>query len=406
MLLRNIKFTLPLFSAQSAWNQSLSGVATDANNQERLKAIRRMIDDNSKEEGKDLNNLQVNVGDFTIPVCAAERQGTIVRLRTYNGDVWPTHDPASVQNGEITVVPGVPKPAGIVRPAGPTGLKSDGSLALVDFELRESFDMFQATTEYDAGDKSTGGGIPGNQILDAGFVMRYSLDGMGAQIPPEGKVLNSARASGLPLLGGLIIPEDLERLVPEAFSTQTYPAIPHALALAVPGLRCFARGCGPGNPTDFVFPASKAEISRGRPDPFALATGERIRLASHLYFNNEISLIEDQRVAPITKIFFHTLREYGAYAVDGAGAVVFYAEDEQTACLELEDEHLRWLIDREPNSSWTPWQNVIFALQDQLDFELSQRMDLQTLPMPLIVDRPDGTLGNVEVMQPAIPPGA
>lgn len=405
MLIRCKKLEVPLFSPESAWNQSLQGVEVDADNQERLKAVRRMLDDNSKEVGKDLNNLQVSVEKFTIPVSAAGNQSSDVRLRTYDGEVWPTHDPASVPRGEITVVPGIPEPTGTVRPAGPEGLESDGSLALVNFDSRESFDMFQATT-HTAGGSSIGGGLPGDKVLEAGFVMKFSLDGIGAQIPAPGKILNGARASGLPLLGGLIIPEDLERLVPLAFQSNMPMAIPHALALGVPGLRCFANGCKKGNPTDFIYPASKAEISRGRADPLALATGERIRLASELYFPGGVRLIEDDRLAPITKIFFATLREHGAYAVDGAAAVVLYAEDEHTADLRLSPEQLAWLIGRTPNAEWTSWQNVLFALLDQLDFELSQRMDLPTAALPCIVDRPDGTLGNIEIMQPAVPPVA
>ncbi len=63
---------------------------------------------------------------------------------------------------------------------------------------------------------------PGIAILEAGAIDLFDVRGSGANSP----TYPSARATGPPLLAGLLLPDDIEN-----------GAVQHALALGLPGLR-------------------------------------------------------------------------------------------------------------------------------------------------------------------------
>ncbi|MCA9016428.1 MAG: hypothetical protein KDA77_13935, partial [Planctomycetaceae bacterium] len=171
----------------------------------------------------------------------------------------------------------------------------------------------------------------------------------------------SARASGLPYLGGLILPEDLAK--------GAASKIEHALAFAMPRLRYFPKQAQ-GNPPNWVYPATRTEFSNGIAHPDALAAGQRIVLKEELFDQHgkthpTAELIKDKKLPPIVRIFLDALLNYGAYLVDGAGGFAFAAEDIHTA--NLSAELALELTDlSELDTDLTPWQNVIEMLNNFL----------------------------------------
>lgn len=400
-LLRKEKLPLPLYSPDSAWNQRADKVAVDPDNTERLRATLEMLVAEGAPEKKNFNQFFVNHRTFTIPIFSARRDE--LRLQTYDRKEWATHDPASMSEDGRLFVAGLPQPTGLVRPSGPQNLSSDGSLVLYDAANKTEYDFFQATTAFDGAGKSLGGGVVGPKILEAGGIARFRIDGLGAQITTNDHPLNSARASGLPLLAGLIVPEDIEALFAAGIDPDNVPAIPHALAVALPRLRCAKHKCSPGNSTDFVYPASKAESHNGLSNIANLAAGERIRLQKQLFFADDIPVPDCRKVPLIVRIFFQTLREYGAYVVDASGGVAFYAEDSHTGNLSLSDEQVTFLTDQKRRDDETPWQAVVTELNELLTWRLSDMAGLKPTPVPFIFDGRDG-LRNIEVIAPAQPP--
>jgi len=223
-------------------------------------------------------------------------------------------------------------------------------------ETFTAYDFWQATTVRDGPCRSRGGGLVGTAILEAGVVDLFDVRGPGAS--PEGTY--SARATGTPLLAGLILPEDVES-----------GRIAHALALAIPGLRNTSPNPDEPLPSDYVYPASAAETGYYNTDPRALAAGQRIRLKQRLV-DAEGHPLDEGRLAPITQMFLAALRTYGAYLVDNAGGFTFYAEDIHTAVLHLSDEEIEALAGLPPGeplpADKTRWQIVI----ERLNLDLAQ----------------------------------
>lgn len=82
--------------------------------------------------------------------------------------------------------------------------------------------------------------------------------------------------------------------------------------------------------------------------------------------------IDENQLAPITRMFLTALRTYGAYLVDNAGGFTFYAEDIHTAVLDLTDDQVNTLIGQPPGTPLpagkTKWQMAI----EKLNIELEQ----------------------------------
>ncbi|QDT94643.1 hypothetical protein [Gimesia aquarii] len=254
----------------------------------------------------------------------------------------------------------VPTSEGQIRPSGPTDLGSDGAVILYDVETKTEYDFWQVTTHLDAQGKSTGGGIAGDEILSTGTVSRFDVAGIGAR-HPEVDPSGSSRASGLPYLGGLLLPED--------FADGIKSKIKHALIFAMPQLRYFPDR-HPDHPPNWVYPATRTEFSNSIANPNALAAGQRILLGDVLHgrghFKDTTSdLIEDESLPPIVRIFLEVLHNFGAYLVDGAGGFAFAAEDIHTA--NMKEQQAKDLISpHKLDEQATPWQNVIEILNHYL----------------------------------------
>jgi hypothetical protein len=286
-------------------------------------------------------------------------------------------------DGTITV----PAPAGTVRPAGPQDTDADGHLVLFDSIHSLEYDYWQATTAADTDGASLGGGQPGNRILAAGTIDRFDIRGLGANA--DG--LWSARATGTPLLAGLLLPEDIERGV-----------IDHALAFAIPGPRNTAgAGAEEPSPNDFYYPTSTTETDYFNTNPLALAAGQRIRLKASLVDENGNHLDENQ-LTPITRMFLTSLRTYGAYLVDNAGGLTFYAEDVHTAVLHLTLDEINRLTGRPAGTPLPEGQSGWRLVMETLNRDL-ERIPLAHGPWQEGQNPATATVSrtNFEVMAPA-----
>jgi hypothetical protein len=81
-------------------------------------------------------------------------------------------------------------------------------------------------------------------------------------------------------------------------------------------------------------------------------------------------VINENELTPITRMFLRALRRYGAYVVDTADGLSFFAEDIHTAVLYLDDDEINTLIGRPAGtalpSDMTRWQLVIETLNQEL----------------------------------------
>jgi hypothetical protein len=253
-----------------------------------------------------------------------------------------------------------------------------------------AYDYFAATTQRDGDCQSWGGGYTGNQILEAGEIDFFDLRGEG--VNSDGN--SSARAHGTPLLAGLILPEDVAS-----------GAIEHALAFAIPGPRNLSSDpYGPLN-SDYFYPASTTETDFYSTNPHALAAGQRIRLKQILY-DEDGDTIDENQLAPITRMFLTTLRSYGAYVVDNAGGFSFYAEDLHTANLNLTDDQVNALIGQPAGTPLPAGQTKWLIVIDQL------ATDLELIPFAYDESWQDGDdpetavfdIVNFEMVDPATHP--
>jgi hypothetical protein len=250
-----------------------------------------------------------------------------------------------------------------------------------------TYDLWQATTQRDGECESWGAGYTGTAILEAGAADFFDVRGSGVNVD----TYSSARATGPPLLAGLILPEDIES-----------GAISHALAFAIPGPR--NTSSDPYEPilSDYFYPASTTETDYYNTNPNALAAGQRIRLKQAIVDDLGDPIDEDQ-LAPITRMFLAALRTYGAYLVDNAGGFIFYAEEITTADLHLSDEEVNALIGEPPGvplpAGKTKWEVVIEILNDEVvAIPLAYGPDVQDPATAEI------TTANFEVVEPATEP--
>ena len=321
---RQFDLPIPLYAPNSAWNQSVVNVSVLPQSDQQILILYRVLRGDTLTlfpPGQPAPTtwpfMDVNYDDFSIAIFATGEGQQAVRTTDYEGNPSSSHKLTPGADGRLTV----PAPAGTVRPSGPQDTDADGHLVLYDSNQSLEYDYWQATTATDADGVSLGGGQPGDRITAAGTVDFFDLRGTGANTD----TLWSARAMGTPLLAGLLLPEDVERGV-----------IDHALAFAVPGPRN-TTGSNEAEPVpgDYFYPTSTTETDFFNTYLSALAAGQRIRLRTSLVDESGNTLDENQ-LAPITRMFLAALRTYGATLVNNAGGLTFYAEDAHTAVLTLD----------------------------------------------------------------------
>ena len=390
---REFRFDLPLFAPNSAWNQHADGVAVLPESDEQILSLYRvLLGDTSSLEGYDeaateWPYMDVNMYEYSIPIFLAGDGEQEVLICEDDGVLGWAHPKLDLETEGGPVI--VPAPAGMVRSAGPENDDADGHLVLYDPDTMIVYDYFAATSQRDGECRGFEGGSTGNLILQAGVVDFFELHGSGAS--PDGYY--SARAVGTPLLAGLILPEDIES-----------GEIAHALSFAIPGPRNTSRDPYEPKESDYFYPVSTTETDFYNTDANALASGQRIRLKETIV-DEEGDVIDENELAPITRIYLTALRDYGAYLVDNAGGFTFYAEDVHTAVLHLSDDEVNALIGESLGTllpvGMTKWQIVIETLGE----------DLELIPLAVSPGdeepRPKSAeieTANFEVVEPAFSP--
>lgn len=357
---RDFSFTLPLFSLQSAWNQTVTSVALMPDNDQQILTTYRVLRGDTSTLHPSWYPpvtwpfMDVNYNEYAIPVFRMGAGTQSVLICDYEGNLgWPS--PKFPNDQEEGGPVNIPAPAGTVRPSGPQDIDADGHLVLYNPSTHQAYDFWRATTRRNGECGSWGGGQPGDQILEAGAVDFFDIHGDGTNID----TYSSARATGTPLLAGLLIPEDIAS-----------GEISHALAAAIPGLRNLSSNPYEPLPSDYFYPTTTTETDFYNTDEYALGAGQRLRLRPILV-DEEGSPINETQLAPITQIFLAALRTYGAIVVDNAGGFTYYAEDIHSANLDLPLDQLNTLIG-EPTGTPIPaeknqWQVVIETLNLELE---------------------------------------
>ncbi len=253
------------FSPDSPWNQKIP------QNPE--------IDPRSQELVEDLAGssrwpfLGINIKGYSIPVYYVDSARTptcLVKCRDAVGE-------------------GFDKPVPIPDGARPDP-QSDRHLCIVDRKRGIEWGMWDARRNPD-----------GSWVCGVGATA--DLKGPGVR-PPHGRAPRwqlsvGARASGFPLIAGLITVEEMRA-----------GAVEHALALAYP--HCRSRY--------FVPPASTAQgtTAEARPDR-GIPMGGRLQLDPSIDVNR-------LRLSPSGRAIARALQVYGAYVCDYSGAINLYAD--------------------------------------------------------------------------------
>ena len=350
---RNFRLPIPFFAPNSAWNLKATKAKVVANSAKQILATYRA----GRKSNWELSAMDINYDEFAISIYLAGKKRGKVLACNYDGEpTWGASKkipPYEHKKGGTVIIP---MPDGTVTPAGPRGDFSDGWLVMLDFEKHREWDFWQATTKRKRRCKSSGGGIPGKLILEAGFVDRFDYRGSGTNYP---QTESSARAMGTALLAGLVVPEDIESGV-----------IAHALAMAIPKPRNRNKK-QPDKPFpgDHIYPAAFLETDHFSTDPYQLAGGQRLRLKKQIT-SIEGEIVDETKLAPITRMFLKALRQYGAYIVDAAGGFTFFSEDITSARVKLTDAQVNKLIgepaDKKHPKKKSRWELLMSKLTNDI----------------------------------------
>jgi len=263
------------FSADSPWNQRIAaGVPSD-----RESAV--LIADFASR-----GPLHVNIKDWSIPVYFIEADRT------------PRHDVGDLRPGiygsGFAFPRSIPIPDGAVA-SPPVGEDSDNHLCIVDRMQHLEWGMWAARRDR-----------TGRWFTGLGAVTDLSGTGVAPPWFAAGRELDShrARASGFPLIAGLILADEIKA-----------GRIDHALVFAYDHCRTGL----------FIPPASTAQGKvPGTENYRGIPMGGRIQL-------DPAWDVEHSGLSAAGKTIARALQEYGAYCGDYAGANVLYAENSPPA---------------------------------------------------------------------------
>jgi hypothetical protein len=263
------------FSPDSPWNQRIpAGAASDRDSA-------ALIADLAAR-----GPWHVNIKDWSIPVYFIDAAKT------------PRHDVGDLRPGifgaGFEFPRSIPIPDGAVA-SPPVGEDSDNHLCIVDKTRHLEWGMWAARQDK-TGRWFTGLGavtdLSGTGVAPPWFAAPHELDS------------HRARASGFPLIAGLILVDEIKA-----------GRIDHALVFAYDHCR-----------TGFLIPpASTAQVAQlDAVDARGIPMGGRIQL-------DPAWDVEHSGLSAAGKIIARALQEYGAYCGDYAGANVLYAENSPEA---------------------------------------------------------------------------
>jgi hypothetical protein len=361
--LRDFTLPNPMFAESDFWNELVTGVDVLPESDDVILATYRVLRGDVSDQrppgsmtASNQPNSTLNFENSAVPIFKGGGEEYELALCGYQGTLQLPN--ALKFSGKAVNAPGgpvtIPGTNGLVRSSLPTNASSDGLLVLFDPVTAVSYEFLQATTQRVSSCQSKGAGHPGSVVAEAAMVDFFDTDTIGTNEPGT----SSARSSGVSLLAGLFVPEDLS-------SGQ----ITHALALTVPGLRNLSPVPTDPLETDYNFPASSTELESYSINPSAPVAGQRLRL-KNLIKDIDGDEINESQLAPITKIFLKALREYGAVIVDNADGFAFPTEDIYTGRLNLSDAQVNDLLGL-PVGTMLPtdktrWQLVVELLAEEL----------------------------------------
>jgi hypothetical protein len=263
------------FSADSPWNQRIPASAPDDRDSAAL------ISDFASR-----GPLHLNIRDWSIPVYFVDADHT------------PRHDVGDLRPGVygwgFEFPRSIPIPDDAVA-SPPVGGQSDNHLCIVDQARHLEWGMWAARRDK-TGRWFTGLGavtdLAGAGVAPPWFASRRALDS------------HRARASGFPLIAGLVLTEEIRA-----------GRIDHALVFAYDHCRTGL----------FIPPASTAQADQyDAVDSRGIPMGGRIQL-------DPAWDAEHSGLSAAGKNIARALQEYGAYCSDYAGANVLYAENSPAA---------------------------------------------------------------------------
>jgi len=263
------------FSADSPWNQR---IAPDAASDPDSAAL---IADLAAR-----GPLYVNLKDWSIPVYFVDAE------RTPKRDVGDSRPGVYGAGFEFPRQIPIPDDAVASPPVGPD---SDNHLCIIDRDRHREWGLWAARRDA-AGRWFTGLGavtdLAGTGVAPPWFAAPRELDS------------HRARASGFPLIAGLIRRDDIQA-----------GRIDHALVFAYDHCRS----------AFFIPPASTAQVTRPEiTNAHGIPMGGRIQL-------DPAWDVEHSGLSAAGQIIARALQEYGAYCGDFAGANVLYAENSPAA---------------------------------------------------------------------------
>ena len=315
---------------------------------------------------------------------------------------WPFRSRTNNGGWIVNQVP-VPAPTEFAS-AGPQSLNSDGTVILFDEKTGIEYDFWQATVQVGVGGQSLGGGLEASQMQSSGSLSTFQTTGLGARNPDVDPRISS-RASGLPYLGGLILPED--------FAEEAGGWIKHALAFSLPQLRYFKEP-SPADPPNWVYPATGTEMTSPAADKWALAAGQRIKLEPSINFRigNQIvniktqTIIDKDSIPLVVRSFLNAILKYGAYLVDGGNGFGFAAEDSMTANPAYSASHVKQLIgDIAIGNGKTLWASIIDELDEWLSWKLGERLFQESSSLAFALeDEKENLIPNFRVVKNLKPP--
>jgi hypothetical protein len=133
---RDIKFTLPLFSPDSAWNQRADNAEVLPESDEQILSLYRvLLGDISSLEGyvepaTEWPYMDINLYEYSVPIFLTGKEMQEVLICEDDGIIGWAHPKFDIETEGGPVV--VPAPAGTVRPAGPENEDADAWLVLYD----------------------------------------------------------------------------------------------------------------------------------------------------------------------------------------------------------------------------------------------------------------------------------
>ncbi len=329
-LLRAFDFTLPLFTSTSGWNQTATAATVLATSDAQILYTFRVLLGDVSDMSTGTTSPQwpypdVSYDDYSVAIYQASTSTQNVTLTTYEGDEGSAGSAVTTVDDNTATVPTT---TSSIRPPGPATTDGDGHIVIYNTTENDSYDFWQATTSVNDSGNSLGGAQTATSLINVGAVEYFDVSGSGMNT--DG--VSSARASGVPLLAGMILPEDV-----------VAGTIAHALGVSIPGPRNTAADPTSPSTADYFNPCSTTETDFYSTNTSALASGQRIRLKSTIV-DSDGNLIDETGLAPITTMFLTALRNYGAYVVDNASGFSFYAEDYHTANPDLTDDQVNTLI--------------------------------------------------------------